>query len=72
MIADCSSGIEPFFALCYVKSVMEGSKLLYVNRAFEDAMKERNLYSEELFNEVAERGSIKRSRSWQGDSTYGY
>ncbi|TET82651.1 vitamin B12-dependent ribonucleotide reductase [candidate division TA06 bacterium] len=59
MIADCSSGIEPFFALCYVKAVMEGSKLLYVNRTFENVMKEKGLYSEELFNGVAEKGSIK-------------
>ncbi|MFQ5905724.1 MAG: vitamin B12-dependent ribonucleotide reductase [bacterium] len=59
MIADCSSGIEPFFALCYVKSVMEGSKLLYVNKAFEKVMKEKGLYSEDLFNEVAEKGSIR-------------
>jgi len=59
MIADCSSGIEPFFALCYVKAVMEGSRLLYVNRTFENVMKEKGLYSEELFNEVAEKGSIK-------------
>lgn len=59
MIADCSSGIEPFFALCYVKTVMEGSKLLYVNATFENVMKEKGLYSEELFNEVAEKGSTK-------------
>lgn len=59
MIADCSSGIEPFFALCYVKAVMEGSRLLYVNGTFEKVMKEKALYSEELFNEVAEKGSIK-------------
>jgi len=59
MIADCSSGIEPFFALCYVKAVMEGSRLLYVNGTFEKVMKERGLYSEELFDEVAEKGSIK-------------
>ena len=59
MIADCSSGVEPFFALCYVKAVMEGSRLLYVNGTFEKVMKEKGLYSEELFNEVAEKGSIK-------------
>jgi ribonucleoside-diphosphate reductase alpha chain len=59
MIADCSSGIEPFFALCYVKSVMEGSRLLYVNGAFEKVMRERSLYSDSLFDEIAQRGSVK-------------
>ena len=59
MIADCSSGIEPFFALCYVKSVMEGSRLLYVNSAFDKVMKDRALYSESLFDEIAQRGSVK-------------
>jgi ribonucleoside-diphosphate reductase alpha chain len=62
MIADCSSGIEPFFALCYIKSVMEGSKLLYVNRVFENVMRERHLYSEDLFNEIAQKGSVRGTK----------
>ena len=49
MIADCSSGIEPLFALCYHKhSILEGESLLYVNKGFEDAAREGGFYSEDM------------------------
>jgi ribonucleoside-diphosphate reductase alpha chain len=58
MIADTSSGIEPQFSLVYVKHVMDGEKLLYVNKWFEKALKERGLYSPGILEEVAKQGSI--------------
>lgn len=58
MIAGCSSGIEPLFALCYVKNVMDNDKLLEVNPLFEQIAKERGFYSKELMERVAEHGSV--------------
>ena len=59
MIADCSSGIEPLFALVYVKQVMDGNRLLYVNRHFEKRVREKELYSDELMQNIAAAHSLK-------------
>ncbi len=59
MIADTSSGVEPQFSLVFVKNVMDGEKLLYVNKHFENALKEAGLYSKDLLEKVAQHGSIK-------------
>lgn len=58
MIADVSSGIEPQFSLVYTKTVMDDDKFLYVNKHFEEALKKEGIYSQELLEEVARRGSI--------------
>ncbi|HRY83817.1 MAG TPA: vitamin B12-dependent ribonucleotide reductase, partial [Candidatus Cloacimonadota bacterium] len=58
MIADTSSGIEPQFSLVYIKNVMDGEKLLYVNKWFEQALEAEGLLSPELLEEVAQSGSI--------------
>jgi ribonucleoside-diphosphate reductase alpha chain len=57
IIAGCSSGIEPLFALAYVRNVMEGTRLLEVNPAFEQLAHQRGFYSRDLMEEVARRGS---------------
>ena len=59
MIADCSGGIEPVFALAYKKVVMDGQELLYVDKYFEDMAKKRGFYSEELMSRIAKTGSIQ-------------
>lgn len=58
MIADTSSGVEPQFSLAFVKNVMDGEKLIYVNKHFEAALAERNLLSDELLQKVSQSGSI--------------
>jgi ribonucleoside-diphosphate reductase alpha chain len=59
IIAGCSSGIEPLFAVSFIKTVMEGTKLIEVNPYFEKVAKERGFWSRELMEKIAERGSIK-------------
>jgi len=59
MLLDCSSGVEPFFALAYQKEVMSGQKLTYVNPYLEAELKKLNLYSEELIQEIEKTGSIQ-------------
>ncbi len=62
IIADCSSGIEPLFALCYIrKNLLDlgEDELFEMNHEFEIEMKQRSLYSDNLMREVAAKGSIQ-------------
>ncbi|MEW5744424.1 MAG: vitamin B12-dependent ribonucleotide reductase [Nitrospirota bacterium] len=59
IIAGCSSGIEPLFAVSFVRNVMEGTKLIEVNPHFERVAKERGLWNRELMERIAETGSVK-------------
>ena len=58
IIAGCSSGIEPLFAVSFVRNVMSGVRLLETNPPFAEIAKKQGFYSEELMAEVAEKGSI--------------
>jgi len=59
IIAGCSSGIEPLFALSFIRHVMDNDELLEVNPYFERVAKERGFYSRELMDAIAKKGSIK-------------
>jgi ribonucleoside-diphosphate reductase alpha chain len=60
MIADCSSGIEPTFALAWQKqNILEGKTLVYTNKYFETQAKERGFYSEELMDYLSQGGSLQ-------------
>ncbi|PZC46265.1 MAG: ribonucleoside-diphosphate reductase alpha chain [Chloroflexi bacterium] len=60
MIAGCSSGCEPAFALSYHKhNILEGESLVYVDKTFEYTAKEKGFYSEELMRYLADGGSIQ-------------
>ena len=59
MIADCSNGMEPAFALVFEKRVTVG-RFFYTNKILEAALKENGLYSEELLAKIADNyGSVK-------------
>lgn len=58
IIAGCSSGIEPLFALSFVRNVMDNDELVEVNPYFEKVARERGFYSKELLDTVAKTGSI--------------
>jgi len=58
IIANCSSGVEPIFAISFVKNVMDNEKLLEVNPYFELVAKEMGFYSVELMEEIAGKGTI--------------
>jgi ribonucleoside-diphosphate reductase alpha chain len=59
MIADCSSGIEPLFSIAYVKRVMEGKELVYINQHFRNALRDAGIYSDELIQKVTNKASIQ-------------
>ena len=54
MIAGCSSGIEPLFALSYTKTVLDGTPFVEVNPYFEEAAKKGGFYSADLMKKLAE------------------
>lgn len=53
IIAGCSSGIEPLFALSYIHNILDGARQVEVNAAFEAAAKTGGFYSEELMEKLA-------------------
>jgi len=59
IIANCSSGVEPLFALSFVRNVMDNDKLLEVNPHFEKVAKEKDFYSDELMDTIALEGGIQ-------------
>ena len=64
MAADCSSGIEPIFALSYVKNVVDAAGLTYINKYFERALKEHagsNGEFNAIVAEVTQTGGVQHS-----------
>lgn len=59
IIAGCSSGIEPLFAISFMRKVLEGTRLFEINPLFEMIAKERGFYSAELLEEIARTGSVQ-------------
>ncbi len=61
MIAGCSSGVEPIFALAFEHRVKQpdGERVLtFVNETFERLAKEQGFYSDALMHEIAKRGAL--------------
>ncbi len=54
IIAGCSSGIEPIFALSYSRHILDGTTLLEVNPYFEEVARNGGFYSTELMQQLAE------------------
>jgi len=59
IIANCSSGVEPLFAVSYIRQVLDNNKLIEVHPLFEKIAKERGFYTEELMQEIAEKGTVQ-------------
>jgi ribonucleoside-diphosphate reductase alpha chain len=59
IIAGCSSGIEPLFAVSFVRNVLSGTQLFEVNPIFEDLAKKRGFYNRDLVARLARSGSIQ-------------
>jgi ribonucleoside-diphosphate reductase alpha chain len=59
IIAGCSSGIEPLFAVSYVRRVLEGTELVEVHPYFEELARQHGFYSTELMRQIAQTGSIR-------------
>ena len=60
MIAECSSGIEPLYAIVYEKNVLDGQRLLEIHPDFKRVALEEGFYSDELMKMVAHSGSLNK------------
>ena len=58
IIAGVSSGIEPLFAISFIRNVMDNDELLEVHPYFKKVAQERGFYSDELMREIAQKGSL--------------
>ncbi|NLM45046.1 MAG: vitamin B12-dependent ribonucleotide reductase [Clostridiales bacterium] len=59
IIAGVSSGIEPLFAVSFIRNVMDNDELPEVNPLFEKVAKERGFYSIDLMRKIAKMGSVR-------------
>jgi ribonucleoside-diphosphate reductase alpha chain len=59
IIAGCSSGIEPLYALAYRRNVLDGAELTEINPGFQRVARARGFGSEALFAQVAEHGGVR-------------
>jgi len=58
IIAGCSSGVEPIFALAFIRNVMDNTELPEAHPVLERVLKERGLYSEGLMKGIASVGGL--------------
>ena len=59
IIAGASSGIEPLFALGYVRNVMDNTRLVEGNPYFEAVARREGFYSEKLIEDIAHTGTLE-------------
>lgn len=60
IIAGCSSGIEPLFAVSFMRNVLDGARLFETNALFEQVTKARGFYSAKLLEEIGKTGSVQK------------
>lgn len=59
IIAGTTSGIEPLFAVSFIRRVLGGEELVEVNPLFEEVAKARGFYSAELMRKIAHDGTLR-------------
>lgn len=59
IIANSSSGIEPVFAITYIRNIMDNAKLIEVHPYFQEVAEKRGFYAPELMNLIAQKGTIR-------------
>lgn len=59
IIANASSGIEPIFAVSFVRQVLDNNILVEVHPLFESMVRKRGIYSKILMEKIAEHSTIQ-------------
>jgi ribonucleoside-diphosphate reductase alpha chain len=58
IIANSSSGIEPVFAITYVRNIMDNTKMIEAHPYFQEVAERRGFYKPETMNLIAQKGTI--------------
>lgn len=60
MLADCSSGIEPYYSVITIKNVLDGERLILINKWFEKSLKliKSEKETKDIINKITESGTI--------------
>ena len=59
IIAGCSSGVEPLFAVAFIRRVMDDDEFFEVNPIFEKLAKTNGFYNKEILKKIAYNGSVQ-------------
>lgn len=59
IIAGTSSGIEPLFALAFVRHVMDGARMIEISPLFEQMVQARGIYTKDLMEQLARKGTAQ-------------
>jgi len=59
IIADTTSGVEPLFAVAFVRRVLDGEELIDINGTFADVARREGFFSDELMRRIAREGSVQ-------------
>ena len=59
IIAGCSGGVEPLFAISFIRKILDNEKLVEVDPYFKEIAMEKGFYTPELMKLIAEHGSIQ-------------
>ncbi|MGD9202067.1 MAG: adenosylcobalamin-dependent ribonucleoside-diphosphate reductase [Chitinispirillia bacterium] len=59
IISDCSGGIEPLFSLTFYRNILQGEKLIEVNKIFKKTLEKKGMYSEKIVSHIRKNGTIK-------------
>ena len=59
IIAGCSSGIEPLFALCFTRNVLDNDRLLEINPLFRNVMEKEGMADDTLYERILKTGSVQ-------------
>jgi ribonucleoside-diphosphate reductase alpha chain len=59
IVAGCSSGIEPLFAVSFIRRVLDDDRLVEVNPLFEEIARQEGFYDENLMRSIAEKGTVR-------------
>lgn len=59
IIAGCSSGIEPLFAVAFIRNILNGTNMLEVSKSFKNVARKGSFLSDKLIKEISKKGSIQ-------------
>jgi ribonucleoside-diphosphate reductase alpha chain len=59
ILANCSSGVEPLFAVAYVRTVMDNDRLVEIHPIFKKIAEEGQFYSDDLMEKIVESGTLR-------------